>query len=78
MQTVNCVRITFETPCYWGRGRLMKSLGVCTFFGSGGNRLQEEPGFAFEDATPPAVDGLSVEWQPAFSDRTAQHVNNRQ
>ncbi len=55
----------------------MKSLGVCTFFGSGANRLQEELGFDFEDATPPAADVLSVEWQPAISDTTTQHVNNR-
>ena len=59
----------------------MKSLGVCTFFGCGANRLQEEPAFAeepaWEEAIPLELDGLFVEQQPEFNDMTAQHINNR-
>jgi hypothetical protein len=57
----------------------MKSLAVCTFFGSGANRLQEEPDFE-EAALLVELDEfvlLFVERQPAVNKRTAQHITSR-
>jgi hypothetical protein len=58
-----------------GRGWAIQSLGVCGFFGSGANQFQDEAGFG--DAAPLGLFELFVEQQPAFSDPTVQHSNNR-
>ena len=54
----------------------MNSLGDCTFFGSGANGFQDEPGF--EDATPPALLAVLLEqWQPVLNGTTAKQTNSR-
>ena len=53
----------------------MKSPGVCTFFGSGSKKFQDDSDF--DDAAPLEVGLLLVEQQPAFSDKTAKHSNSK-
>lgn len=52
---------------------MIKSLGVCTFFGS---VSKKPPGLGLE-TTPVGLDELFVEWQPALGTTTAQQINNR-
>jgi hypothetical protein len=60
---------------YWGRGWAIKSPGVCTFFGSGSKKCQDDSGF--DDAAPLELGLLLVEQQPAFSASNAKHSNSK-
>ncbi len=69
-----CSPFTCNTPCYIpGRGWLMKSLGVWTFGGGGAKGFQLPLRFC---ETPPGLDELLVEWQPAPSTIAAQHTSS--
>jgi hypothetical protein len=53
----------------------MKSPGVCTFFGSGSKKCQDDSDF--DDAAPLELGLLLVVQQPAFSNNTAKHGNSK-